>query len=297
MGWGRLDGKFSGHRKRRLATLAADGLLARAISHTAEHEQDGFVDEAWVMQQGSPSERRRALETALRVGLVEPLPPNTTRELVGHAKPGLRPRDVHVTVGPYDEAGFLVHDYLDFNPSAVEQEERRGRGRAKKREQRAKPRLWNGAQATMSPNPSPVSNDAGSGGGTTATKNGEHRDLSRGPVDQVIAILAAAPRFQLTAEMADSGLQSAINANPGKDPVVAAHAAVAMVSDPAFRMTSPVRTFMLALEKQQPGERPAGTTGQNVADTRERTCSVCKVARVPVGMGAQCERCAEAIAS
>jgi hypothetical protein len=293
VGWGRLDGKFAGHRKRRLASLAADGLLARAISHAAEHETDGFVDEAWVRQQDG---WRAALKVALDVGLLEPLPANTTRELVGGRLPGIRPRAIAVTAGPFAVAGFLVHDYLDFNPSAEEQDEKRASGRRKKRDQRAKPRLWNGDPATMSPDPSPASRDAGLGGGTTES-NEEQQDHSRaqapGLIGEVMTILRRCSRLSVP-DHCEPAIESAIAGAPGKDPVAAAHTAVTWASDPAWRKTWGPSVLGDALRKQEPGVKAKGD--QSVLRS-ERTCARCKVAKVPPGYGAYCEKCSEELAA
>ena len=183
MSWGRLDDAFEGHRKRRAGSLAADGLLSRAISHAAGQETDGFVDTAWLNAQGSATERRRALKDAIRVRLLEPFPAGTARDVFGRKQPGLRSEEIRVTVGPFEEDGYLVHDFLDCNPARVELEARRASERSRKRGQRDRPRLWNGETAQLSHRKSQPQGEAGKGRGSTSSTE-ETATGTRAPADE-----------------------------------------------------------------------------------------------------------------
>lgn len=272
MSWGRLDGKFPGHRKRRLGSLAADGLLARAIAQTAEQRDDGFVDADWIRQQGKPAERRRALHTALRVGLLEEFPAGTERDVTGHQLPGLRPRPTTVHIGPHDDDGFLVHDFLDFNPSRDEQEAKLRADRDRKRDDRGKPKLWNGEIAESPPPVQRTSGapDVGLGGGTTESDNGENGSgYSRAPapglVGQVMDVLRRCARLSVP-DHCEVNVESAIAANPGKDPIAAAHAAVTTAGDPAWNMTWGPKVLAYELRKQPAPAHAGRSKAQREAD-------------------------------
>jgi hypothetical protein len=265
-----IDDTFSGHRKRRLVSLAADGLLARALSECCKPEggTDGFVDEQWVELQMPRRQRTKLLAEMTHERLFEALPADTTRELVGHAKKGLRTSDIHVTVGPFRTAGFLVHDFLDFNRSVAERTARRRRDAQKKRNQRSTPTLWNGKPEQLSPGTSqgtpPPPQDSGVGGGSsTESTNGENgHGYSRAPapglVGQVMDVLRRCARLSVP-DHCDVAIESAIAGNPGKDFLAAAHAAVVRATDPAWRTTWGPSVFAGELRRQQAGA-PAGTS-------------------------------------
>lgn len=90
MAWVKLDDKFHSHRKVRRAGLAAVGLHCRAMSYTADERLDGHVDLPWVKEVGGAQAMRLA-QALVDAGLWE-------------------------TNGD----GWVIHDYLDFNPSGAE---------------------------------------------------------------------------------------------------------------------------------------------------------------------------------
>lgn len=125
MTWGKLDDGFWRHPKVRAADrrdLAAVGLLARAISLASEYETDGRLTRHDI-EELCPRPRRR-------------------RRLVG----------ILLDCGLFDEredGGYLIHDYLDYNPSKAELEEERESGRRKKRRQRGRPESYGGGQGEV----------------------------------------------------------------------------------------------------------------------------------------------------
>jgi hypothetical protein len=108
-----------------------------------------------------------------------------------------------------------------------------------------------------------------------------------------MAILDRADRLQLTGMM-DAGIESAIAAHPGKDPIAAAHTVVAWVSDPAFRKTSPTGVFLDALRTQPEhvATAPAGG-GQNHGQAGGGLCTRCRQRERAPGSGPYCDTCAE----
>jgi hypothetical protein len=109
----KITARFHRHpkRERTLMGCAVDGVLARALSKSRDEGLDGFVSEAWAAEQVEPRHRRRLIEA-----MVKPRPPRN------------RPLFDRV------EGGFLIHDYLEVNPSEDEMEQRRqgSRGRVAK---------------------------------------------------------------------------------------------------------------------------------------------------------------------
>ncbi len=117
MPWFKVDDQLHSHPKPRRATLAALGLWTLAGSYSMAYKLDGFVPEWYVH---------------------------------GHAQ-GKRHADALVSVGLWErtirdgEAGYLFHDWTDYQPTSDEIEaereaarERQRAFRAKRREARAK---------------------------------------------------------------------------------------------------------------------------------------------------------------
>lgn len=90
MAWARLDDKFHSHPKVRRAGLAAIGLHVRAISYSAAHLLDGHIDVEWVREAGGAQHKK--LATAL-------------------VEAGLWIQNGH---------GWIINDYLEYNPSREE---------------------------------------------------------------------------------------------------------------------------------------------------------------------------------
>ena len=99
MAWSKLDDRYHDNPKMVAAGLTATGLHARAITYSARHETNGHIPVAWVDSQIAelrPVERRRVMAVLEELELFERC-----------------------------NGGYVVHDYLDFNPSRAELEARR----------------------------------------------------------------------------------------------------------------------------------------------------------------------------
>lgn len=127
MAWARIEGSSESHPKMRIDDLIAAGAIAlqrNAIAHCAQHQTNGYIDDRWVYAQLHTlraKQRRDVLARAIAIGLLEAVPAKTTRTLTVDR----RGQTYTVTIGPYPADGFLVHDYLDFNPCAAEIDEQR----------------------------------------------------------------------------------------------------------------------------------------------------------------------------
>ncbi len=99
MSWAKLSDDYHDNPKMVALGLTATGLHARTVSYCAKHETDGKVPKAWVAGQLSelkPADRRRVLAS-----LIE-----------------------HRAISENGTA-YLVNDYLKYNPSKAELDERR----------------------------------------------------------------------------------------------------------------------------------------------------------------------------
>lgn len=107
MTWGRLDDSFYSHPKVLQAwneDRASIGLHALALAWVANHEQDGKVPPHVVaMLMPDQPDRDRAVATLVDVGLWHE-----------------------------NGAGYVIHDYLDYNPSREYLEQRREADRDRK---------------------------------------------------------------------------------------------------------------------------------------------------------------------
>lgn len=100
MTWVKIDDRFHCHRKVRQAGLEAVGLHARALSYSAAEDLEGRVETSWVEEVAG--KKASKLTTAL-------------------VEAGLWERNGN---------GWLIHDFLDYNPT---NEERAKKAAAAKR--------------------------------------------------------------------------------------------------------------------------------------------------------------------
>lgn len=94
MAWARLDDAYYDNPKMLRVGLVGTGLHARAITYCARHETDGHLPLTWVegqLLELKPAERKRVLADLEQAGAI-------VRQ----------------------NGGFVVHDYLKFNPSREE---------------------------------------------------------------------------------------------------------------------------------------------------------------------------------
>lgn len=111
MSWAKFDDRYDDNPKVKAvwrSNRAAVGLHAMAITYSSRHETDGLIDRVWLEERlPGKKEREKTLDALVMVGLFEP---------VGDGR-------------------FLVHDYLDFNPSSEQLQDRRRRDSERKRKQ------------------------------------------------------------------------------------------------------------------------------------------------------------------
>lgn len=108
MPWARIDDSAHHHRKFKRAGLEATGLYWLAVAYAAGYLTDGRVDTDWLEERvPSPSKRTKLLEVLVDNGLFEP-----------------------------NGSGYLIHDYLEFNPSRDQVLKRREKDTERKRTER-----------------------------------------------------------------------------------------------------------------------------------------------------------------
>jgi hypothetical protein len=142
--WARLDDRYDDNRKVKRAWRThprAVGLHAMAITYSARHETDGLIDLDWLIEKvPAARERERVVRVLVEAGLFEAL----------------------------DGEMFMVHDYLEFNPSAADLQAKRERDAARKR---AKSPDGFHADSTRTPN--------GFHGGATQPRAGAPAEIAR----------------------------------------------------------------------------------------------------------------------
>jgi hypothetical protein len=113
MSWAKFDDRYDDHEKiKRVWKRSGLGaaLHCHAITYSARHETDGMVTTEWIQERfdiarTKPKDRTEAMAALVELGLFE---------LV-------------------DGERFLVHDYLDYNPSAAELQAKREADAERKR--------------------------------------------------------------------------------------------------------------------------------------------------------------------
>jgi len=154
MSWARLDDLFDDNRKvkrtfRRCPTAIA--VYVMAITYCARHATDGVVDIDWLEERLPAPEARADVLAALTAGgLFEHLPAGDTRTVEVEAR--TKHAGAHsVQLGPLPEDAYLVHDFLDYNPSSVEVEARRAADAQRKRQTREERPRGRRADAARTP--------------------------------------------------------------------------------------------------------------------------------------------------
>jgi len=107
--WAKFDDLYDDNPKVKRAwrrSRAAVGLHVMAITYSARHETDGIVDVEWLEEKvPQAKEREEVVRVLVECGLLEAV----------------------------DGESFVVHDYLKFNPSREQIEDRRRRDADRKR--------------------------------------------------------------------------------------------------------------------------------------------------------------------
>lgn len=120
MPWAQLDDQFHSHRKFLSAGLEATGLYARALSYCAASLTDGFVPGSWINLHVGP--KRGLPKRLVDVEAWDPICRGDTVELETRAGD-----TVQVTA---TEDGYVIPDYLLYNPSKAEHDARQKQRRA-----------------------------------------------------------------------------------------------------------------------------------------------------------------------
>lgn len=261
--WSRFDDLYDDHPKVMAATHAcalAAALHPQAITASSRRESDGLVDPFWLLARAPERKRREeALEVLVGLALFDLLPAGETRTLADAA-------GFSVVVGPFSETRYLVHDYLDYNPSSTQLQDRRRKDAERKASGRRKdshgipdgvradvsrtpdgPRGSAGADPRPTPHPSPIPSHP-----KPPTAGADETGLAS-TVTAVVGLLEQCSRIHVDRV----GVENAISAWPGRDPQRAARTVVTWVSDPAFRSTNGAKLLGDALSKQNPGSAQA----------------------------------------
>jgi hypothetical protein len=115
MAWAALDDGFHSNRKMLSIGLDGMGMFAAALSYCADQLTDGFVPLVWA--EGIARKSPRLLDNLCRRRAWVRVDVNDKVEIAD--------RSGNNIMLEIDEKGFVILDYLEYNPSSVEVEERR----------------------------------------------------------------------------------------------------------------------------------------------------------------------------
>jgi hypothetical protein len=151
--WSRLDDLYDDHPKV-LAAMhmnpLAVALHVTAITASSRRESDGLVDPFWLLARVPDRKRRvEVLRVLVELALFEVLAPDRAYVFTDTA-------GFSVTLGPFPDERYVVHGYLDFNPSSAQLQDRRRRDSERKAGGRRKESAEspNGVHADTDRNPS-----------------------------------------------------------------------------------------------------------------------------------------------
>jgi hypothetical protein len=167
MTWSRFDDGYDEHEKIQDAwdaEPATIGLHVMATTACNRWLSDGVIRPRWI-QRTLPDKRHRerVLAVMVEVGLLDLLPAGETRHVTDLA-------DNLVEIGPFDEARYVVHDFLDRHDSSVMVKEKRRRDAERKARGRSGGRLADSVES-----PRDVRADS------TRTPRGRNEDSVRNP--------------------------------------------------------------------------------------------------------------------
>jgi hypothetical protein len=137
--WARFDDLYDDNRKVKRAFRREPMAVAvhvMSITYAARHETDGVVDLDWLEERMHDDEQRaRVLAVLVDAGLFERLPAGESLAL--HVDDRTKHAGAHdVTLGPLSEDAYVIHDFLDYNPSSVEAHAKRRADADRKRQAR-----------------------------------------------------------------------------------------------------------------------------------------------------------------
>lgn len=233
--FGLVDDGAHAHRKINHAWAlhrGALGLHLLGMSYCADQLTNGVVHDWFVAQKLPHSRERRAIVTALvNAGLWEPV-----------------------------DDGYQIHDWLDFNPSREQIEQRRRKDRQRHKKPRASAGNPNGihAESERIPPLAPA-REAGRGTGMGSL----HQDQGDPAVDareattnsvhpQLESVLGVFRDLDGQLEIEPAAIESQMRAYPA-DFLRAAHEVVAWAREPGLRSKSASRLFGAALRRQVAG--------------------------------------------
>lgn len=187
MAWSRIDDSLHSHPKIMLVGNAATGLFVRLISYAGQHLTDGFVPAHVARAYGTP----RLLKSLCDANLLTRV--DSKSDQTSETHPHLQ--------GP----GFVIHDYLDYNPSREQVLAERAKNAARQEAFRRRRR-------GQEPPPDGSSEPAGNGvsnGVTNAATNGA--PARPGPTRPPEGVDVGAPRTgsRARAETAHTPIPSA----------------------------------------------------------------------------------------
>ena len=166
MTWLKLDDRLVEHRKIRRLSDAAFRLHLTALCACAKDETDGFVTDEDISEMEHGPRLRKHVPALVDKGLWEPVP-----------------------------GGWLIHDFLDYNPSHSKQVAKREANRRRQEE-------WRAAKASQRDN-------------NVTTALSQHPDPTRpDPTRPVLSVVTSADQSQVA--NARAALTAAQNAGPGE---------------------------------------------------------------------------------
>lgn len=140
MSWAKFDDLYDDGKKIKRAwraNRATIGLHAMAVTYSSRHETDGLLDIEWITDKlPAKGEREKVLAVLVDCGLFEVV----------------------------DDAHYRVHDFLDYNPSRAQQDEKRRREAERKARGRAAQAARHDGDVRADTSRTPTGRDAESGG-------------------------------------------------------------------------------------------------------------------------------------
>lgn len=248
MAWAKLDDRYDDNPKIKRAWKrhpAAVGLHTMAVTYCCRHELDGVVDMEWI-EEKLPVKRERDLvcDSLVEIGLFE-------------ERPG----------------GFMVRNFLEFNPSKQALADRRKKDRDRKESNGNKRGSKSYSKRNPAGNPSeavgthahPGAQDGTGRGEVPTTSQGTATSLTRELVDEAVSILQQ--RWEDVSEVA---VENCAGSCPDADLLQGCRLAVTWASDPSWEMKScaaTLRSAMRKLETEKPkADAKADRKATNAAD-------------------------------
>jgi hypothetical protein len=117
MAYALIDDQFHSNPKVLAMGLDGAGLYARALSYCADYQTDGYVPHTWAKQAAGSRRGQQLLNRLSTVGAWIPVDAGDGYEVVDRSE-----NTVTISI---PEAGYIVPDFLHYNPSSIERERTR----------------------------------------------------------------------------------------------------------------------------------------------------------------------------